>query len=98
MDDPVAIAEGVGVGLFLFGVEFVVGIAGDVEPEAAPALTVAGRGEQSVDDFGEGVRGTIVEEGVDFVGGGRKTGEVVGGAADEGAFVGGGRGLESFGG
>ena len=54
-DDVVAVAPGVAVGDVL--VQAVgVGVAGHVEPVPAPALAVARRGEQPVDDPGEGVR------------------------------------------
>ena len=50
LDHPVAIPPGVGPELVAF--EAVgVGVVGDVEPVAGPALTVVGRGEQAVDEF-----------------------------------------------
>jgi hypothetical protein len=91
------IAESVGVRLFGGGVELVVGVARDVEPVAAPALAVAGRGEKAVDNLGEGVGRAVGEEGVDFVESGRKAGEIETGAADERALVGGCGGFEALG-
>ena len=54
LDDVVAIAPGVGARLV--GLEAVgLGVAGEVEPVAAPALAVVRRGEQAVDELLEGV-------------------------------------------
>jgi hypothetical protein len=75
-----------------------VGIADDIEPETAPFFAVGGGGEETVDEFGEGVWGWVGEEGVGFGWGGREAGEVVGGAAEEGARGGWGRELETVGG
>jgi hypothetical protein len=51
-DDPVAVGVGVGVApLLLEDVALGVGVAGDVEPVAAPALAVARRREEAVDHF-----------------------------------------------
>ena len=95
LDDPIAVAEGVGIRLFAFGAQLVVGIAGDVEPVTAPALAVVRGGEEAVYDFGEGVGGVVGFEGGDFLWGGREAREVEGGAADEGAAVGWADGLQS---
>ena len=48
LNHPVAIAEGVRVGLFLGGIELVVGVARHIQPVAAPSLAVARRGQQPV--------------------------------------------------
>ena len=65
VDDVVAVAEGVGEGDVL--VEAVrVGVAGDVEPVAAPAFAVVGRGEEPVDDPGEGVGALVGQEVLDL--------------------------------
>ena len=89
----VAIAPDVGanfVGLEAVGV----GVAGYVEPFAAPAFTVVGRGEQAIDDFREGVGGVIGQEGLGFFGGGREADKIERGAAEERDFVGGAVGPE----
>ena len=65
-----------------------VGVAGDVEPVAAPALAVVRRGEQAIDEAGEGVGGGVAFEGVDLLGRRRHAPEVDGGAADQGPLVG----------
>ena len=59
--DVVAIAPGVGVGDVLVH-PVGVGIAGQVEPVPAPALAVAGRGEQAIDDLREGVGGVVARK------------------------------------
>ena len=81
LDDPVAIAPGVGVGIVVAGTLLAVGIAGEIEPEAGPAFAVMGRGEEAVDNFGEGGGRAVGEEGGGFGGGGRETGEIEGDAA-----------------
>ncbi len=66
-----------------------VGVAGDIEPVAAPFFTVVRREQQPVDDFFEGIRRWVGEEGINLVRRGRQAGEVEGGAADEHALLGG---------
>ena len=115
-DDVVAV--GVREGEAAFGVAdeiaLRVGVAGDVEPEAAPAFAVAGGGEEAVDGAGVGgVRGgrgrdgesgrggdggKLTEEGLHLFGGGWKAREVVGDTTEEGAGIGGGSGGEARGG
>ena len=86
-DDVVAVAPGVAVGDVL--VEAVgVGVAGQVEPVPAPALAVLGRGEQPLDDPGEGVRGHHRRGSVDLLGGRRQAGQVEGRPPDQGPPVG----------
>ena len=93
-DDVVAVAPGVAVGDVL--VEAVgVGVAGDVEPVPAPALAVGGRGEQPVDDLGEGVGRVVGEEGVDLLRRRRQAGQVEGRAADQRPPVGRRRGRQA---
>ena len=85
VDDPVAITPGVrerGVGT---GGELAVGVAGEVEPMAGPALTVMGAGEKAVN--GVGLIGAC-GEGVGLFGSGRKTGEAKGDAAEPCARIG----------
>jgi hypothetical protein len=54
LNDPIAIAEGIVVRIVALGVETVVGVAGDIKPEATPFFAIAGRVEEAVYDFGEG--------------------------------------------
>ncbi len=77
LNDPIAIAEGVFVRVVAFGIQTVVGIAGNVEPEAAPLFAIARRVEESVDDFGESVGRIVAFESGDFCGRGRQTSEIV---------------------
>jgi len=44
-----------------------IGVASEVEPMASPALAVILRGEESIDEFGEGVGGSVVEECFDLL-------------------------------
>lgn len=89
IDDPVAVAEGVWIGVILSGIELVVGVAGDIEPVAAPAFAIAGGGEQAVDDVFPGTRGAVALEGEDLFDGGWQAREIEEGAADESAAAGG---------
>ena len=95
VDDVVAIAEGVGESDVL--VEAVrVGIAGDVEPVAAPTLTVVRRGEEPVDDPGERVGALVGEEILDLGFRRRQADQIERGAAEQGALVGRGDGCETL--
>ena len=95
IDDVVAVAERVAEGDVL--VEAVrVGIAGDVEPMAAPALTVVRRCEEPVDDPGEGVGALVGEEIFDLGFRRGQADEIEGGAAEQGAFVGRGDGRKAL--
>ena len=63
------VAVAPGVGARFVGLEaFAFGVAGEVEPVAAPTLAVLRRGEQAIYDFFESLRGVVGEEGVDFFG------------------------------
>ena len=89
-DDVVAIGVGVRVGVVAIEDRALrVGVARDVEPVAAPAFTIARRGEQLLDDFFKGIGRSVRFEGFDFVERGRQTGEIEIGAANQGSFVGG---------
>ena len=62
LDDPVAVDPGaverhVAATAGVETADVVVAVAGDVEPVAAPALAVGGRGEEAVDDLGSRRRG-----------------------------------------
>ena len=98
-DDPVAVGVAVGeIARLVAGeVALGVGVARHVEPVAAPAFAVAGRGEQAVHDFGKGVGRGVLFKRLDLRGGRRQAGEVVGRAADERALRGGRGGLDAFG-
>ena len=87
-DQPVAIAVAVGIEPGLERVGLVLAVPGDVEPVPAPALAVVRRGQQPVDDPGEGVGRIIAEEGRDLLGGRRQADQVEGDAADQGRLVG----------
>ena len=88
--DPVAVDVGVDeAALLAVGVDvaFRVGVAGDVQPVAAPSLSVVGRGEKPVDDLGEGLGRLVGEVRGDLFGRGREADEVVRRAAEEGELV-----------
>ena len=55
---------------------------------AAPTFAIAGRGQQAIDNFFKSFGRFIGQEIVEFFFGGRKTGEVERGAAEERCFVG----------
>ena len=93
LHDPIAVGPD-GAGTVLL--EAVgVGVAGEVEPATGPAFTVAGRGEQAVDEFLVSVGGLVVDEGIGFFGRRRHAGEIERHAAHEGVAIGFGRRLEA---
>ena len=101
LDHPIAIEVGVGIGAVAARIRIqaavvVFAVAGDVEPDAAPALAVVRRCEQAVDHFGEGVGRGVFFEGRDFFGRGRQAGQVEASAADQVVLAGGLDGLEPF--
>ena len=101
IDDVVAVSPGVGVAQVFaaFGVALGVGVAGDIEPVAAPAFTVGRGGKQAVDEGGVGGVGIterIGFEGDDLGFGGWEAGEVEGEAADQRAAIGSGVGAEAM--
>ena len=85
-DHPVAIAPGLGIGEVRLAARL--GEPRHVEPVPAPALAEAGRGEQPIDDLGEGVGRVVREEGVDLLGRGRQADEVERHPAEEPRSVG----------
>ena len=86
-DDVVAVTPGVGAkGILAIAVRL--GIADQVEPVPRPALAVARRGQQAVDQALVGVGRVVGQECVDFLGGRRQPGQVEGRAADQGRLVG----------
>ena len=97
VDDVVPIGPGVGVTevLAALGVAFGVGVAGDIEPVAAPTFAVGRGGEEAIDELGVSVRRGVGYKGVDLRGGGRESGEIEAEAADKGAPIGGGVGGEA---
>ena len=64
-----------------------VGVANQVEPVAAPALAVARRGEQAVDQLLVGVARLVVDELVHLLRRGRQTVQVEVGAANQSAAI-----------
>ena len=66
-----------------------VGVARDIEPEAAPAFAVARRGEKTIHDTGVGIGRAVFEKCLHLGGRRREAGEIVGDATEEGARVGG---------
>ena len=86
-DHPVAVAAGFADGV-VGAVAGRVGVAGDVEPVASPALSVGTRSEEPVDDPLPGIGGGVVEKGADLGGRRREAGEIEGDAAEEGAPIG----------
>ena len=101
VDHPVAVAPGVGAVHLRAGGEDTrverVGVAGEVEPVAAPALAVSRRRQQAIHDLGEGVRRLVFEEGVHLFRRRRQAGQIERGPAKQGALVGGLGRLESLG-
>ena len=94
VDDPVAVEPDDARGVLFVAVG--IGVARGVQPDARPAFAVMGRGEQAVYLLLVGVRGLVGEEGIEFLGRGRKAGEVEAQAAQQGGAIGFGRGLQSF--
>ena len=91
IDDPVAIAPGLGqlaTGRAGLGVGVVVvGVAGHVEPVPRPALAVGRRGQEPIDDLLERLGRIVREERLDLLRGRRQAGQVERGAADPGPPV-----------
>ena len=88
LNNPVAIAEGSRIGVVALRVEPVIGVAGDMKPETSPALAIARRGEQTINDFGERIGRAIVFKCINLFGRGREAGEIVGGASTQRAAIG----------
>ena len=93
-DHVVPVAPGVRVAVVLIAAGGV-GIARHVEPVAAPALAVAGRAQQALDDVGEGVFRVVGQEGADFLFRRRQSGQVEGRAPQQSLLVGVRRGREA---
>ena len=91
-DHPVAIGPDLPLPVFLVAIG--VGVAGEVEPLAGPALAIPRAREQPVDEPLVGVGGRVVQEGVELHGRRRQTGEVEEHAPAERRLVGLGRGCE----
>ena len=90
LDHVIAIAPGVGpVHVVLIAVGL--GEAHDIEPVAAPLFAVVRRSEEAIHDFLPGLGRLVAHEGIDFLGGGRETGEIESDAADQRGAIGGGR-------
>ena len=88
VDDVIAIAPGVRHGI-VGGLARRVRVTHEVEPVPSPALAVMRRGEQTFNDCREGIRKRVALERVCFLGRGGKSDEIVAGAAQQGAFIGG---------
>ena len=100
-DDPVAIDVGaierhVAAATRIEAANVVVGVARDIEPVPAPAFAIAWRGQQAIDNLGEGVGRLVFFKVVDLFRGRRHAGQIEGGATDQSAAVGHGRGLEAL--
>ena len=87
VDDVVAIAPGVRVG-DVDGLARALGVAGDVEPVAAPALAEARRREQPVHHLLERFGRRVRDERLHLLGRRRQAGQVEVDAAEERALVG----------
>ena len=73
-----------------------IGVAGHVQPVAAPALSIAGRGQETFDQPGVGARRPVLEEVPDLFDGGGKTGQIEAGPPNQGPPVGGRGWFQSF--
>ena len=87
-DDVVAITPCVGADRICVGVAVGVGVARDVEPMASPAFAVGLGGQQTVDQFREGVGRSVGDERGGLGRRGRQAGQVEGRAADERGAIG----------
>ena len=85
-DHVVAVGPGVAARLVLV-VAVRVAVVHDVEPVPSPALAVAGRGEQAVDQLLVGVGRAVGDEGLDLLPGRRQAVQVEGEAADQGGGI-----------
>src|SRR5207245_1044764 len=74
VDDPVAVGPDLARAVLLVAVG--IGVAGEVEPTAGPALAVVGAGEEAVDELLVGVGGGVFGESVGFLGRRRKADQV----------------------
>ena len=96
VDDPLPIAPRPRARAVLF-VAVGIGVAREVEPVARPLLAEVRRGERAVDHALVCVGAGVLEEGGDFGGRRRQSGQVERHAADQGRFRGFGRRLDVFG-
>jgi len=94
IDDPIAVRPD-GTGFVLF-VAVAVGVTGDVEPMAGPALAVMGRSEEAFDELFVGVRPFVSDKIVHLLDGGREAGEVEAESANQSDAVGFGGWFEAF--
>jgi hypothetical protein len=94
VDHPVPIEPGLGDGIVRI-VPSRIGIPGEIQPVATPALAISGRSKELFDESRIGV-GTIVrDEGLHPIDGGGEPGEVERRATDQGPPVGGSDGMEA---
>ena len=75
VDHPVAVAPRMGAELIAL-VAMAVGVVGDIEPVPGPALPVAGRGQEPIDEALEGVRGRVGLESGHLFGGRREADKI----------------------
>ena len=87
IDNPVAIAPGVGEGFAVLGRAHAIAVAGHIKPVPSPAFPIVRRSQKAINYPGERVRGLVLEEGFDFLRGGREPNEGKVGATDQGALV-----------
>ena len=86
-DDVIAIGPGV-IAAFVLVVAVRVAVVDHVEPVPAPALAVARRRQQAIDQLLVGVRRVVLDEGVDLLRRRRQAVQVEGQAADQRPAVG----------
>ena len=78
-NDVIAVGEGMGaVGT---------GVSSHIQPVTAPAFAVVPRGEQTIHDCCERLRGLVRHEGRDFLGCRRQTDQVISSPANQGSLV-----------
>ena len=73
-----------------------IGVAGDVQPVAAPAFAVAGRGQQAVHQPGEGPGSPVAEKVFDFLLGGGQAMQVELSPAEQRQLASAGRRVQAF--
>ncbi|HUE22421.1 MAG TPA: hypothetical protein VMQ86_12130, partial [Bryobacteraceae bacterium] len=88
LNHPIAIAVGSRIGVVVFRVQPVVGVARDIQPDTSPALAISRRGEQTIHHFGERIGRSILFKCSHLFGCGREAGEIVGGASNQRAAIG----------
>ena len=95
VDHIVPVAPGIGHG-DVFVQAAGIGVAGDVQPVAAPAFAVAGRGQQAVHQPGEGPGSLVAEKLLDFLFRGGQAVQVELGPAEQRQLAGAGSRIQVF--